>query len=129
MSTDPASPTASLVSALLAVNFYPVDRAYGLMPAFAERGLLDPQRVAAMPQPELIEAMRAAGYERGGFLPILSFRLYKLMEAIATGSLAALPGLAAADKKAEFVAALAAVEGFGPTTAETAWALFRAAAV
>lgn len=121
----PAEP-AALVAALLAVNFFPVDRAYGLMPAFHERGLLDPSTVAAMPQADLIEAMNAAGYKRGGFVPILSFRLYKLMDALASGALAPLGALAAAGDKAGFIETLSAVEGFGPRTAETAWELFRA---
>lgn len=122
---DPAS-TANLVAALLAVNFYPVDRAYALMPAFAERGLLDPAKVAALPHAELIAAMTAAGYDRGGFVPILSFRLYSLMEAIASGSLDALVALAATGQEAEFVATLEAIPGFGPRTASTALQLFRA---
>ena len=117
---------AALVAALLAVNFYPVDRAYGLMPAFYERGLLDPAAVAAMPQAALIEAMNAAGYKRGGFVPILSFRLYKLMDALGSGALASLGAFAASGDKAGFIETLSAVEGFGPRTAETAWELFRA---
>jgi hypothetical protein len=127
MPLDPAD-TASLVAALLAVNYYPVDRAYGLMPAFRERGLLDPAKVAAMPHSELIAAMGAAGYDRGGFVPILSFRLYALMEAIAAGSLDALRTLTNDGRKEEFVDTLAAVQGFGPRTAATAWELFRASA-
>lgn len=115
---------ASLVAAMLAVNFFPLDRSYGLMPAFRERGLLDPVRVAAMPQPELITAMNAAGYARGGFLPILSFRLYALMEHLGDGRLDALPAAAAAGDRATFDLALGAVPGFGSRTIASAWALF-----
>lgn len=117
--------TANLVAAMLAVNFYPLDRAYGLMPAFRDRGLLDPAKVSAMDQQDLISAMSAAGYARGGFLPILSYRLYKLLEAVADGKLDGLPAFATANDRASFVAALTAVHGFGPSTAATAWALFR----
>lgn len=124
MATEPAQ-ISFLVSALLAVNFYTVDRAYSLMPAFGERGLLDPKRVAAMSHDELNAAMVAAGYNRGGFVPILSYRLAALMDAVAGGSLATLGGLAIAGKKEAFIATLSAVEGFGPRTAETAWELFR----
>lgn len=119
--------TASLVAALLSVNQYPIAMAYALIPAFEERGLLDPARVAAIPHADLIEAMKDAGYTRGGYVPILSFRLYKLMDALASGALAPLAGLAAAGDKARFVETLCAVEGFGPRTAETAWDLFRTA--
>ena len=117
----------SLVAAMLAVNFFPLDRAYRLMPAFRERGLLDPVRVAAMTQPDLIAAMDAAGYSRGGFLPILSFRLYALMEHVGDGRLDALPAAAAAGDSAAFEAALGAVPGFGPRTIASAWTLFTSA--
>lgn len=122
---EPAA-IANLVASLLAVNFYPVDRAHALMPAFGERGLLDPAKVAAMPHADLIAAMTAAGYDRGGFVPILSFRLYSLMEAVATGALDSLVALAQANDEEKFVATLGAVPGFGPRTAATAWQLFRA---
>lgn len=117
---------ANLVSALLAVNFYPVDRAYSLMPAFRERGLLDPAKVAAIPHAELIAAMTGAGYARGGYVPIISFRLYSLMEAVSSGALDSLVSLAAAGKKGDFVSTLSGVPGFGPSTASTAWQLFGA---
>lgn len=117
---------ANLVAAMLTVNFYPVDRAYGLMPAFRERGLLDPAKVAAMSHEELISAMNAAGYARGGFLPILSYRLVTLMAAVASGALDALPAQVAVNDEAKFAATLTTVHGFGPSTAATAWALFRA---
>ena len=123
-----AAATSNLVAAMLAVNFYPVDRAYRLMPAFRERGLLDPAKVAAMEQEALIAAMSAAGYDRGGFLPILSYRLYTLMEAVSAGKLDKLPALAASNDEGEFTNSLTAVHGFGPSTAATAWALFRPAA-
>ena len=98
------------------------------MPAFREHGLLDPAQVAAMEQEALITSMSAAGYDRGGFLPILSYRLCTLLEAIAAGKLDKLPVLAAANDEVSFTAALTAVHGFGPTTAATAWSLFRPAA-
>ncbi len=124
---DPAA-TANLVAAMLAVNFYPVDRAYSLMPAFRDRGLLDPARVAAMSHEDLISAMNAAGYARGGFLPILSYRLVTLMAAIASGALDPLPAHVAANDEAKFAATLAGVHGFGPSTTASAWRLFRPAA-
>ena len=122
----PAPAVANLAAAMLAVNFFPLDRAYALMPAFQERGLLDPVRVAAMPQPALIEAMDAAGYRRGGFLPILSFRLYALMEHLGDGRLDALPEAATRGDRAAFDVILGAVPGFGPRTIEAAWSLFTA---
>lgn len=115
---------ANLVAALLTVNLYPVDKAVGLMPAFRARGLLDPTRVAGMSHPELAEAMRAAGYDRGGFVPIVSFRLYPLMEAIAAGELDGLPTAAAQSDFDSFCTALSAIHGFGPSTSGVAWDLW-----
>ncbi len=120
--------TANLVAAMLAVNFYPVDRAYSLMPAFRDRGLLDPAKVSAMSHEDLISAMNAAGYARGGFLPILSYRLVTLLAAVASGALDAIPAHVAANDEAKFTAALTSVHGFGPRTASSAWQLFRPAA-
>jgi hypothetical protein len=117
---------ANLVAPLLAVNFYPVDRTYGLMPAFKERGLLDSAKVAAMPHADLIAATTDAGYDRGGFVPILSFRLYSLMEAISSGALDSLQPLSATNNEEKFMLTLGAVQGFGPRTAATAWQLFQA---
>lgn len=115
---------AHLVAALLTVNLYPLDRAAALMPAFKERGLLDPARVGMLKQEELAEAMRGAGYARGGFVPIVSFRLYPLMEALAAGQLDGLPAAVEAGDRAQFEALLCAIHGFGPTTSAAAWSLW-----
>ena len=112
-----------LLAALLSVNGYPVDRALGLMPALKQAGLLVPAQVAELSQEAMIAAMKAAGYDRGGYLPILSYRVFKLMEAAADGRLDGLQGQAAAGDKAGFAATLAAVHGFGPSTVDVAWAL------
>jgi hypothetical protein len=116
--------TASLVAALLTVNLYPLDRAHALMPAFEARGLLDPSKVAGLSQDALIAAMSDAGYTRGGYLPIVSFRLYALMEAVASGSLDALRDHAARADRGAFVGVLGGVSGFGPSTAGAAWELW-----
>ncbi|MDP2307744.1 MAG: hypothetical protein Q8P18_17095 [Pseudomonadota bacterium] len=120
------SPTeaANLVAALLTVNLYPLDRAHALMPAFEARGLLDPATVAALPQEALVASMTEAGYRRGGFLPIVSFRLYALMDAIAAGTLDVLRDHVAKQDRAAFVDVLSGVSGFGPSTAGAAWALW-----
>jgi len=118
--------TGTLVAALLTVNLYPLARAHALLPGFRAAGLLDPAAVAAMPQPAVIAAMEAAGYTRGGFLPIVSFRLYALLEAVAAGELDGLRAFVAAGDRAGFVAALGAIKGFGPSTAGAAWELWAA---
>lgn len=117
---------ADLVAALLTVNSYPLERADALMPAFRDRGLLDPARVAAIPQDELVAAIKDAGYQRGGYVPIVAFRLGFLMDAIAEGQLDALVGAAGGGDKAAFVETLNGLHGFGPRTAEAAWMLWTA---
>ena len=116
---------AHLVAAMLTVNEFPVDRAVTLIPAFHRSGLLDPARVAAMPQEDVIRAMSEAGYTRGGFLPIVSFRLYKLLEAVTAGRLDSLRAAATTDDEASFSTTLRAVHGWGPVTAVVAWHLWR----
>lgn len=123
----PLTPTqlGHLVTAMLAVNNYGVDRAAALLPAFTKRGLMDPHNAAAMDRDELVAAMNESGYARGGFLPILWYRHQQLMQAVATGLLDALPALAQAGDEAGFTTTLAKVHGWGPVTTATAWSLWR----
>lgn len=116
---------ANLVTALLAVNQYPVDRAAAAIPGMRERGLLTPSRIAGMEHEAVIAAMSQAGYARGGYLPIVSFRLFKLMEAAGAGTLDALAAAADRGDREAFDAELAKVHGFGPSTIATAWMLWR----
>lgn len=113
-----------LVAATLSVNGYSADRAVALMPAFRRAGLLDAAKVAALEGDALIAACEGAGYTRGGFVPIIAYRLLATLKAAADGQLDALPGHVAANRPAEFAAVLRSVHGFGPRTAETAWALW-----
>lgn len=70
-----------LLAALLSVNGYQVDRALRLMPALREAGILAPdhESVANLPQGDMIKALVDAGYNRGGYLPIMSCRVSKFM--------------------------------------------------
>ena len=116
-----------LVASLLSVNGYGAERAAALLPAFREAGLLDPSVVAAMDHEGLIVALATAGYSRGGFMPILSYRLYPLMEALAAGKLDELAISVGTGDRERFGSALAVVHGWGPVTIETAWTLWRSA--
>ena len=81
-------------------------------------------RVATTPQPELIAAMADTGYARGGFLPILSFRLDALPEHVGDGRLDGLAEAAATGDPAVVEARLGVVLGFGPRSIASAWMLF-----
>jgi hypothetical protein len=119
------SEVAHLVTAMLAVNFYPTDRVANLLPAFQSRGLLDPAVASKMDRDEIMGAMRESGYARGGFLPILWYRHQQLMEAISNGALDILSALVQSGDEAGFKAKLASLHGWGPVTAHTAWILWR----
>ncbi len=115
-----------LVTALLAVNNFPLDKAGGVAAALRTRGLLDPVRVGGMKQPEVETSLVEAGYDRGGYVPVLSFRLFPLMEAIALGQLDGLGAHVRKGEREDFVAELSKVHGFGPRTSDTAWLLWSA---
>lgn len=115
---------ADLITAVLAVNLYPLERAAALMPAFKERGLLDPERVLAMKGDALVHAINDAGYRRGGYVNVIAFRLDPIMEAVRSGKLDGLQAAADQGDQSGFIATLASVYGFGPRTAETAWMLW-----
>lgn len=115
---------ADLITAVLAVNQFPLEKAAELMPAFREAGLLDPARVLAMRGDEIVRALNDAGYRRGGYAQVIAFRMGPIMEAVSSGRLDALPEAASNGDKASFHASLQGVYGFGPRTAETAWLLW-----
>lgn len=114
---------ADIVTAMLTVNQFPLERAAALMPKFRQHGLLSPKAVLEMDQKTIIQRMSDGGYSRGGFLPILSFRLVHLMQAISKGTLNDLAGHISSGNKEAFVESLTAIHGFGPTIAGRAWLL------
>lgn len=114
----------AIVAAMLTVNQYPVDRAVGLVPSLRAVRLLDAPVVNAMTWDELVQALRTAGYDRGGFVPIVGARLAELMLAAERGDLGPLQDAVSAKDRAAFCAGLSAIKGFGPKVSETAaWLL------
>ena len=113
-----------LVAASLTVNGYPIERAVALIPAFRERGLLDVATVGAMDGAELAAAIVQAGYARGGYVPIVTYRLAQLLTAAASPALDQLPAFVVSRNEQSFTATLRTVHGFGPATAATAWFLW-----
>lgn len=114
----------AVVAAMLTVNQYPVDRAVALVPALRAARLLDAPAVNAMTWDDLVQALRTAGYDRGGFVPIVGARLAELMLAVERGDLGPLQDAVAAKDSATFAARLSAIKGFGPKVSATAaWLL------
>jgi hypothetical protein len=112
---------AALVAASLTVNQYPADRAWSLLPAFRAAGLLDPAQVGPMAWDDLVGRMKAAGYDRGGFVPIVGARLAELMLAVQRGTLEGMFRAASDGDQRAFEAEVCQVKGFGPRVARTAW--------
>ena len=111
-----------VVVALLAVNRYPLEKAWGLLPALEANGFTDP---ATVPEDigEATKKLWDSGYDRGLLTSMFAERIQSLMAAVKAGQLARLDELVDARKKAETVALLCTVPGIGPTVAENAWLL------
>jgi hypothetical protein len=112
-----------LLMALLAVNNYPLEKAWALLPRMRELGLTDPARVAAMDMPATIEALTAAGYDRKNLTWMFAERVMALMAAIHGGELAGLDEAIAAKDKGRATELLDRVRGVGPRVIQNAWAL------
>ncbi len=82
-----------------------------------------PSAVARMDVAELGNALKAAGYDRGGITYIIAPRVLNLMEAIQAGKLDSVPGSLAEGDQEAFSDTLCKVKGFGPKAALVAWQL------
>lgn len=110
-----------LALAALAAYNYDLDRAVALREPLANAGLLDPERVLGLDVGDLGNALKAAGYDRGGVTYIIAPRLQSLMAAARDGAIdRARDRLNAADPEG-FGAAVREIKGFGPKAAELAW--------
>lgn len=118
-----ASQIECLLMALLAVNNYPLEKAWSLLPRMRDLGLTDPARVAAMDMPTAIEALTRGGYDRKNLTWMFAERVMALMVAIHGGELAGLDEAIAAKDKARATELLDRVRGVGPTVIQNAWAL------
>jgi hypothetical protein len=114
----------AIVAAMLTVNQYPVERAVALVPSLRNASLLDPAAVNPMTWEHLVLALRTAGYDRGGFVPIVAARLAELMLAAERGDLTAVQDAVDAKDSAAFCTRLSSIKGFGPKVSNTAaWLL------
>lgn len=114
-----------LVTALLAVNSYPITRVWEILPGLREASLCEVEKVVAMDNEEVVKRLRSAGYDRGKVTQILAPRLRALMMKAQAG---ALDELSIAIENRDFELAsriLLPVPGVGPRVVETAWLLLR----
>ena len=115
----------AIVPALLAVNRYPLEKAWGLVPDLRKAGLLDPASVVDRDIGDLTVSLAAAGYDRGLLTEMFATRLRSLMAAIAAGQLDGLPDLVARRDESAACELLCTVKGIGPAVARNAWMLMK----
>lgn len=119
----PTQHVECLLTAILAVNNYSLEKAWKLLPRMRELGLTDPARVVAMDMTAAIEALSTAGYDRKNLTWMFAERMKALMTAIVEDRLDGLvPAVAARDKESA-ASVLASVRGIGPKVIDSACSL------
>lgn len=122
MAISQDSVDAILVS-LLAVQNYPLDRAWSLLPGLEKAELTNPFRVAQADVGNLVAKLTGAGYERGYLNGIMAPRVQNLMKAVVAGELDAFDALSKAGHRQAALELLCKVKGIGPKVANNAWLL------
>lgn len=98
--------------ALLSVNNYSLDKAYGLFDRLAEAGLFDPANLEIWGLSEISRRLGRAGYDRGpGMTKILAERLSGLGVFQATQGIQRCERLLASGSSAEVTALLSPAKG------------------
>lgn len=111
------------IVAMLAVNNYPLEKAWNLLPQLRKSGLTRPE---AIPDDigELTVRLASAGYDRGLLTSLFAERIAALMQAVRSGALDKLDDLVRRRAKSDATKLLCTVRGVGPRVAETAWSLW-----
>lgn len=115
-----------LVVATLATYSYPLEKAWQLREALRSAGFADPATWLGKKVEEVGNALKAAGYDRGGITYIIAPRVISLMEAVAAGQLDVLGASKTLRSRDTFCAELSKVKGFGPKSSGLAWELMKA---
>jgi len=115
----------AIVTAVLAVNRYSLEKAYDLLPALRKAGLTQPDKVAAMEIETLITGLFQAGYQRGGLMEMMAGRFMSLMQAVNAGKVDPLGGLIKRGDTDEATELLCTIKGIGPSVAATAIQLIK----
>ena len=108
-------PFCDLVISILAVNSYPIEKAFSLLPALARQGLSHPEKLSALSAEDIYQRLVDSGYDRGEYVTyLLAERLFSL------GNLVAVEGInklteALSDNSLDKIASfLSPVKGVGP---------------
>jgi hypothetical protein len=115
----------SLVVALLAVNKYPLEKVWKILPRLQHEGLTEPGPVASEDLGRLTVRLARAGYDRGELTGMFAKRLQNLMTAIELGQLDDLYSAACRSDPQALRTMLCKVPGIGPWVAQNAWVLLQ----
>jgi len=113
----------AIIAAVLSVNNFGLEKAYGLLPALREAGLTRPDEVVSQDPGDLTVKLARAGYDRGLLTGMMADRLLLLMKAVESGALNQFDDLVASDDREKAIALLCEVHGVGPTVAANALVL------
>ena len=115
----------AVVTAVLAVQNYSLEKAWGLLSALRDAGLLEPDAVAALSVERLAARLAKAGYDRGRLTEMMAGRFKSLMVAVANGDLDDLDGAVRANDSRAAQSLLQRVHGVGPQVSRNAWLLLQ----
>ena len=115
----------AVVVAVLAVNNYPLEKAWALLPRLRQAGLTDPRLVASEDLGSLTVGLARAGYNRGLLTAMMAERLQGLGQAVQDGTLSSFDAILAQGDRERAISVLRHVRGIGPRVAANAWTLLR----
>jgi len=108
-----------LVVAILAVNFWTLEKVYALREELEAQGLFDLAALAQQDTQAVTAQLVAAGYQRGGFpVPQMADRLIATAKNLLSGKEAELRALLAAGNTTGLDRFLLELKGVGPVVAE-----------
>ncbi len=113
----------AIVVSVLAVNRYPLEKSYSLLPNLRKLGLTDPTKVANANSPDVMMRLDRAGYHRGLLTEMMAGRLIGLMNAVSEGQLDSLSNMVTKGEKDQAKQLLCRMKGIGPQVAADVWML------
>lgn len=116
----PANHVESLVTSVLAVNGYPLEKVWNQLPGLRAQRITDAVWVATADLGDVVAHLTASGHERGMLAGMMAERLQSLMVAIASSRLDGLPGMIERRDRLAAAELLRTVKGIGPKVADNA---------
>jgi hypothetical protein len=115
MEDQHGTPWSDLLVAILAVNRWPVEKVYTLLPTLEEAGLLEPNNLAAWGIDVIKSALEKSGYTRGDYMTtLMAGRLKSLGIFVAETGREGCERLLRAGAMDSLTVSLGPVRGIGP---------------